>query len=87
MSAEAGGPGSIGDDRSWLLGCEGMRVDGPEGPIGVIVRPIYEPSARWDRPWGLAVEGPRGTVRIPIDSVSSVDTTNRRLHLSVHPAE
>jgi len=87
MSAEAGGSGPTGDEeRSWLLGCEGMRVDGPDGPIGVVVAPIYEPSARWDRPWGLVVEGPRGTVRVPIESIRSVDADGRRLQVSVHPA-
>lgn len=87
MTAEVGGPGSIGDDRSWLLGCEGMRVDGPDGPLGVVVAPIYEPSARWDRPLGLVVQGPRGEVRVPIESVGSVDRADRRLRLAVHPAE
>ena len=87
MTAEVGGPGSIGDDRSWLLGCEGMRVDGPDGPLGVVVAPIYEPSARWDRPLGLVVQGPLGEVRVPIESVGSVDRADRRLRLAVHPAE
>jgi len=86
MSAEAGGSGPTGDDRSWVLGCEGMRVDGPEGPIGVVVAPIYEPSARWDRPWGFVIEGPRGPVRMPIESIDSVDADERRLHVSIHPA-
>ena len=86
MTAEVGGPGAP-DDRSWLLGCEGMRVDGPDGPIGVVVSPIYEPSARWDRPLGLVVEGPGGEVRVPIEAVGSVDRAGRRLQLAVHPAE
>ena len=86
MTAEVGGPGAP-DDRSCLLGCEGMRVDGPDGPIGVAVAPIYEPSARWDHPLGLIVEGPGGEVRVPIEAVGSVDRAGRRLQLAVHPAE
>ena len=84
MTAEVGGPGAP-DDRSWLLGCEGMRVDGPDGPIGVVVAPIYEPSARWDRPLGLVVEGPGGKVRVPIEAVKSVDRARQTLHLNTPP--
>ena len=81
--SDAGDRGPTGPtDRSWLLGCEGMRVVGPAGEIGTVVVPLYSPSARWDRPWALSVRGPGGDVTVPITSVESVDVHARRIDLS-----
>jgi hypothetical protein len=72
-------------DRSWLLGCEGMRVVGPGGELGVVLVPLYGPSARWDRPWALSVRGPDGMITVPISSVVSVDDRARQIVLSATP--
>jgi hypothetical protein len=65
--------------RGWLLECEGMRVDGPTGAVGEIVTPLYEFSARWDRPWGLAIRTGSGSAIVHMDAVESVDSDSRRI--------
>jgi len=67
--------------RDWLLGCEDMEVDAPDGPVGRVLEPLYRPSARWDRPWALAVRGESGVVTVPIEAVSSVDRAARRIRI------
>ncbi|MBD0317555.1 MAG: hypothetical protein ICV71_03455 [Thermoleophilia bacterium] len=65
--------------REWLLRCEGFRVDGPEGLVGIVVRVVYEHSTRWDRPSALAVRGASGEVLVPIDAVEHVDPVEGRI--------
>jgi len=68
-------------ERDWLLQCEGMGVEAPDGFVGRVVEPLYRPSARWDRPWALAVRGAHGVVTVPIEAVISVDRTADRIRL------
>lgn len=67
--------------RHWLFDCEAMEVDGPDGPVGRVLEPLYRPSARWDRPWALAVRSESGEITVPIEAVSSVDRAARRIHI------
>jgi hypothetical protein len=62
-----------------------MRVVGPAGELGVVEVPLYSPSARWDRPWALAVRSPGGTITVPIASVESVNARERQIVLSAAP--
>ncbi|MDQ3865902.1 MAG: hypothetical protein M3304_03610 [Actinomycetota bacterium] len=68
-----------GGSREWLLRCQGFRVDGPEGLVGIVVRVVYEHSTRWDRPSGLAVRGPSGEVLVPIEAIEHVDPIEERI--------
>ncbi len=79
-TSEPGGrpPEELGSGE-WLLRCQGFRVDGPEGLVGVVVSVVYEPSARWDRPSALAVRGRGGEVLVPIDSIARVDPAEGRI--------
>ena len=80
MTVEAGGRAPEGGgSREWLLRCQGFRVDGPEGLVGVVVRVVYDHSTRWDRPSALAVRGPRGEVLVPIDAIDRVDPAEGRI--------
>ena len=69
------------ETRDWLLRCEDMHVDAPDGLVGRVLEPLYRPSARWDRPWALAVRGEAGVVTVPIEAVSSVDRAARRIRI------
>ena len=69
------------ETRDWLLRCEGMEVDAPDGLVGRVLEPLYRPSARWDRPWALAVGGAAGVVIVPIEAVGSVDRAARRIRI------
>src|SRR5262245_1275154 len=80
--------GSSGDDRrggpdrsrAWLLNCQGMRVEDSEGrTLGRVLAPIYEFSARWDRPTALDVESPDGSLTVPLDWIAEVDEARRRV--------
>ncbi|MBA2616363.1 MAG: hypothetical protein H0U90_11425 [Actinobacteria bacterium] len=83
MSAESGGQTiEEGGSREWLLGCEGFRVDGPEGRlVGHVAAPIYGFSARWDRPSALAIRGPDGTFALELDAIQSVFPAEARIVL------
>lgn len=59
--------------RDWLLHCEGMGVEASDGFVGRVVEPLYRHSARWDRPWALAVRAEHGLLTVPIEAVQSVD--------------
>lgn len=62
-----------------------MIVEGPDGFVGRVVEPLYEHSARWDRPWALAVRGEHGVVSVPMDAIASVDATEARIRLDRSP--
>jgi hypothetical protein len=70
MSAESGGRKSEHPQGvEWLLACAGLRVEGPTGVVGHVICPVYDFSARWDRPRALAVKGAHGVVEVPLDRV------------------
>ena len=79
--------GEVNEGRDWLLRCVGMEVESTDGPVGHVVEPLYRHSARWDRPWALAVDGAHGLVTVPIEAVASVDEEARRLRLDRSSAE
>ena len=68
------------DPRDWLLECEGWRIQDENGRlIGDVVAPVYEPSARWDRPRALAVRMRDGVVEVPLSRIASVDSDDCRI--------
>ena len=69
------------EKRDWLLRCEGMLVEAPDGLVGRVVEPLYRHSARWDRPWALSVRGEHGLLTVPIEAVAAVDRATGRIHL------
>jgi hypothetical protein len=83
---ESGGTNRETEDRDWILRCDGFRVDGPEGPIGQVVAPLYGHSVRWDRPSALAVRTPNGVVAVPVAAIETVEPGERRITVS-RPAE
>ena len=73
-------PDNVLEPRDWLLECEGWRVEDENGRlIGHVVAPVYEPSARWDRPRALAVRGATGVAEIPLSQIARVDTAGGRI--------
>jgi hypothetical protein len=58
-----------------------MRVEASDGFVGRVVEPLYRHSARWDRPWALAVRGESGLLTVPIEAVLSVDRAGARIRL------
>ena len=79
-ASEGGRHTGPGGSRAWLLHCRGMEVEDQDGhPIGTVIAPIYEHSARWDRPAALDVQGPAGSVAVPIEWVAQVDESARRV--------
>jgi hypothetical protein len=74
VRADPGGRSTDGaKSREWLLHCEGFRVEGPDGFVGIVVGVEYEFSARWDRPSGLAVRAATGgSLTVPIETVTEV---------------
>ncbi len=84
-SAESGDrEHTASDSREWLLGCEGFSVEGPDGFVGTVLRALYEPSARWDRPSGLLVRAAEGAVIVPMDRVETVHVSEGRIGLTGH---
>jgi hypothetical protein len=80
MSAPFGGPDNGLEPRDWLLECEGWRVEDENGRlIGHVAAPVYEPSARWDRPRALAVRGPAGDAEVALVAVARVDVEGGRI--------
>ena len=69
------------EKRDWLLRCEGMLVEAPDGFVGRVVEPLYRHSARWDRPWALSVRGEHGLLAVPIEAVQAVDRAAGRVRL------
>jgi hypothetical protein len=68
-------------ERGWLLHCEGMQVEALDGLVGRVVEPLYRHSARWDRPWALAVRGELGLLTVPVEAIASVDRAAGRVRL------
>lgn len=66
-------------ERAWLLNCAGMRVETADGLVGEILTPLYEFSARWDRPWGLSVRTESGATIVRMDAIESVDAEAGRI--------
>jgi hypothetical protein len=57
-----------------------MRVETTDGRVlGVVVAPIYEPSARWDLPRALAVRADVGELTVELDAIVEVDLGSGRL--------
>ena len=82
MSAESGGQKTEAVEREWLLGCEGFRVEGPDGRVvGHVLAPLYGFSARWDRPNALEVRGSEGTFALALDAIAEVTPGERRITL------
>ncbi len=68
------------EPRDWLLECEGWRVEDEHGRlIGQVVAPVYEPSARWDRPRALAVRGAAGEIEVAVTEIASVEVAGQRI--------
>ncbi len=66
--------------RAWLLHCRGWQVEDHDGrPLGTVLAPIYEHSARWDRPTALDVQSPDGSLTVPLDWIAEVDESARRV--------
>ena len=68
----------------WLGHCEGFRVDGPEGRVGVVEAVL----GHEDEPTTLAVrEGlfALRTVYVPIEQVADIDPRAERIVLRVEP--
>jgi hypothetical protein len=73
MSGESGGRGTMEpQERAWLLDCEGMRVEAADGLVGIVVTPLYEFSARWDRPWALSVRTDDGAAIVRMETIETV---------------
>ncbi|MDQ4027741.1 MAG: hypothetical protein M3214_06790 [Actinomycetota bacterium] len=80
MSARFEGPDNGLEPRDWLLECEGWRVEDEDGRlIGHVLTPVYEPSARWDRPRALAVRTAAAVVEVPLSQIASVDPDDSRI--------
>jgi hypothetical protein len=60
------------DERAWLLDCDGMRVEAADRLVGVVVAPLYEFSARWDRPWALSVRTDTGAAIVRMETIEAV---------------
>ena len=57
-----------------------MHVEDQEGhEIGTVLAPIYEHSARWDRPAALDVQGADGSLTVPLEWIARVDESDRRV--------
>ena len=83
MRAGTGGS-EAGDrnEREWILRCEGFKVYGPDGYIGVVVAVMYDHSARWDAPRGLRVRRGGGAESVALlDSIIHVDAARGRITL------
>ena len=80
ISANSEEPTDRLEPRDWLLECEGWRVEEEDGRlIGHVVAPVYEPSARWDRPRALAVRSATAVVEIPLSGIARADTLDGRI--------
>ncbi len=80
MSARFEGPDNGLEPRDWLLECEGWRVEDENGRlIGHVVAPVYEPSARWDRPRALATRSATAVVEIPLLQIAQVKAADGRI--------
>jgi hypothetical protein len=73
-------PDNVLEPRDWLLECEGWRVEDENGRlIGDVVAPVYEPSARWDRPRALATRTATGVVEISLLQIARVNAADGRI--------
>jgi hypothetical protein len=80
MSARFEGPDNGLEPRDWLLECEGWRVEDEDGRlIGHVVTPVYEPSARWDRPRALATRSATAVVEISLSQIARVKADAGRI--------
>jgi len=76
------------DEDYWLGHCEGFRVDGPSGRLGVVDHVVYR--SRLDRPDALAVcsgTWKLHTDQVRVDDVVEVSPGEQRLVLRTAPAE
>ena len=81
MSAESGGPIGEIPPAKWLLRSVGLRAETSTGIVGHVVAPLYDFSARWDRPRALAVRGPPGIVEVELDAIERIDAAQGRILL------
>jgi hypothetical protein len=80
MSGDSAGRKTIDrTERAWLLDCAGMRVETAEELVGEVLTPLYEFSARWDRPWGLSVRTKTGAAIVRMEAIESVDAEAGRI--------
>ncbi len=74
--------------RYWIRNCQGFRVDGPEGRVGVVEDVLYgqdpsEPAALLVRAGllGLRIEV------VPVDAVETIDPKRTRIGLGAGAVE
>jgi hypothetical protein len=67
------------EERAWLLDCEGMRVEAADSLVGFVVAPLYEFSARWDRPWALSVRTDAGAAIVRMEAIERVIPDEKRI--------
>jgi len=80
MDGESEGRNAIErEGRAWLLECEGMRVEAGDSLVGVVVAPLYEFSARWDRPWALSVRTDSGAAIVRMETIEEVRPDEGRI--------
>jgi hypothetical protein len=80
LSPESGDHRTTGrEERAWLLDCEGMRVEAADTLVGFVVAPLYEFSARWDRPWALSVRTDAGAAIVRMEAIDTVLPDERRI--------
>ncbi len=86
MSGESGTRKTIDrTERAWLLDCAGMRVEAAGELVGEVLTPLYEFSARWDRPWGLSVRTDSGATIVRMETIESVDAEAGRIFVRESP--
>ena len=82
MAAESRERADEPESREWLLECEGFRVEGLDGYVGVVTGVLYEFSARWDRPTALSVRTTQGkSVSVPMGAIGEVLLDEKRVVL------
>ncbi len=81
---DSGGRENEIENRDWRLRCQGWRVIGPTGEqVGVVAGVLYDFSARWDHPRGLAVRDAAGrTVEVPASDIAAIDAKASSVRLS-----
>ena len=86
MSGDSGTRKTIDrTERAWLLDCAGMHVETADELVGEVLTPLYEFSARWDRPWGLSVRTDSGATIVRMETIESVDADAGRILVRESP--